>query len=301
VLELSSFQLDLLQNSAPDIAVLLNITPDHLDRHGDMHSYCAAKKKIFATQNDCLFQKRAVICIDDNYTQNIYNELARENTISISSIDKNSDIFVNDGVLYDNLSGKSHKIPYNANLQGGHNMINIAASYVVCSVILGMDVVDFLCATESFSGLEHRMQYVGCIKTSYGCTVQFYNDSKATNADASIHALSAFSNIYWLAGGRAKDGGINSLVGKYTTSVRKAYLYGEAAENFARSLHGVVQYQVFSTMKEAMLNAYNDAQLHTNDSTVLLSPSCSSLDQYKNYEERGMEFMNIAHLIMKHL
>ena len=205
VLELSSYQLDLVKSLHCDVAVLLNISPDHLDRHGGMKGYIDAKRRIFLNQQP---GDTAVIAVDDTITQTIAMDLATRGGVRVSQVSSEfalgRGISAVDGKLYDSLLGNAVRVgdlSEAPTLPGRHNFQNAAAAYAACRS-LGLEPGRIFDAIRSFPGLAHRMEQVGEIEG-----VRFVNDSKATNADAAARALASFERIYWIAGGRAKAGG----------------------------------------------------------------------------------------------
>lgn len=289
IVEMSSFQLDLIDKTKFNIAIWTNISPDHLDRHGDIAGYVKAKSRIFANQskNDV-----AIIGIDDQESLQVYKNLktqSKATIISISNNNVNADICVKDNIIYDNLYGKKHKLLQMNNLQGVHNAQNIACAYGLAK-ILNISDENILNYLKTFKGLPHRMQYI-C--NSDG--ISYVNDSKATNANSTYYALDAFKNIHWIAGGIAKDGGIDNLQALFK-NVTKAYLIGESAHDFANILEqNNVNYQISGTLEKAFLAAKSDAkELKSANPTILLSPACASFDQFKNFEERGETFYKLT-------
>ena len=286
VLELSSYQLDLTRYFRPDIAVWLNLTPDHLDRHGDMTGYQGAKEKIFANMR---IGDHVVIGVDDDISQNLAGRLAAADdgpgvtTVSVSR-HSDRDIFVDErGVLREragavsDLSGLTH-------LRGMHNWQNAACAWgaVRC---LGLQPEAVAAAMATFPGLAHRMEIV-----AQRGRVLFVNDSKATNGDAAARALATFDPIYWIAGGQAKTGGIEPLV-EYFPQIAKAYLIGEAADAFSATLARRVPHVLAGDLAAAVRLAAADAALDGADEpVVLLSPACASFDQFADFEARGDAF-----------
>jgi UDP-N-acetylmuramoylalanine--D-glutamate ligase len=290
VLELSSFQLDLLKSFKAKIAVLLNITPDHLDRHHNMENYIAAKKKLFDRMADDSF---AVINVDDALTNQIFLELKEENSMNLLPISVTQrlsrGISINDNVLYDNIfESIIIPLPKNKSLQGLHNQENIAASFAVCR-IMGLSAKQIIAAIEQFHGLPHRMQYIGTV-----ANISFYNDSKATNAIAASKSISSLNNIYWLAGGVAKEGGISDLL-PWLPNIRKAYIFGQDKDVFASALSGKVEFQICQDLTEAFNSAFMEAKENKDSlKNILLAPACASYDQFKNFEERGDLFIKLC-------
>ena len=288
VLELSSYQTELARALSPDIAVFLNLSPDHLDRHGGMGGYFAAKRRLFAEGGP----DRSVIGVDEIEGQFLANQMREkadggEPVIQISVARKLSgndwSVFARKGFLAEWRKGKqvaSIDLRGIAGLPGAHNHQNACAAYAVCRSI-GMGPKAIEASFASFKGLPHRSQLVG----ERG-GVRFVNDSKATNADSAAKALQAFSNIRWIAGGLGKDGGIKSLV-PFLGTVSKAYLIGHSAEDFALQL-GAVPYEICRDMATAVRRAAADA---VAGDTVLLAPAAASFDQYPNFERRGEDFI----------
>ncbi|MEK9969211.1 MAG: UDP-N-acetylmuramoyl-L-alanine--D-glutamate ligase [Ferrovibrio sp.] len=287
VIEMSSFQIDLTPGWHARIAVLLNITPDHLDRHGTMENYAAIKARIFAGQ---AAGDAAVIGVDDDYCRTIHAALVKENTgrsiapVSIREILPQGVSAVN-GQLYEN--GKPvFALDFPA-LPGAHNGQNIAAAFAAARAA-GLDADAIRAGIASFPGLKHRLQRVGSIDG-----IPCINDSKATNADSTEKALAAFENVYWIAGGKAKDGGINSLKPLFPR-IRRASLIGEAAQDFAVTL-GTVPHALCGTLDKALDDALAAARRdRIKDAVVLLSPACASYDQFRSFEHRGDEFIRLV-------
>lgn len=296
VLELSSFQLDLLNSFKAKIVVLLNITQDHLDRHNNMQGYIAAKKKIFDRIDKDSF---AIISVDHEITKNIFLELQKENRTNVVPISTyeilNKGISICNNIIYDNIFEPITINLHNNNyLQGIHNQENIAASYAVCRIIGAMPE-QIIAAIGLFKGLPHRMQYVGTIQG-----ISFYNDSKATSGIAASKSISSLDNIYWLAGGIAKEGGITELE-PWFYKIRKAYLFGQDKDIFASFLNGKVDYQICQDLTEAFNSAFKDAMEDMGGiKNILLAPACASYDQFKNFEERGELFIKLYNAIINH-
>lgn len=288
VLECSSYQLDLTQRAHFDIAVLLNITPDHLDRHGDMEGYIRAKMKMFAHQGK---SDVAVIAVDDDSTRRLADEMETRQCQRVVRVSARQalprGVHVQDGVLHDVLDGKDvFQIDLRGivTLTGRHNWQNAAAAYAVAR-LSNIAPETIASALRSFAGLAHRLELVAEIQG-----IGFINDSKATNADATRNALAPYEQVYWIAGGKAKAGGIESL-GEYFPRVVQAFLIGAAEEEFAKTLEGKVPYTRCGTLEKATRLAAQMAFAHQRKgAVVLLSPACASFDQWKNFEERGEGF-----------
>jgi UDP-N-acetylmuramoylalanine--D-glutamate ligase len=262
VLEMSSYMLERIATLRFDVAAMLNLSPDHLDRHGDMAGYAAAKRHVFDRQDaDCT----AVIGVDDALSRAMATELAAgpARVIRISS----SDI-------------RGLNVPA---LPGAHNAQNAAAARAMARV-LGVDEAVIAEGLRSYPGLSHRQADIGDIDG-----VRFIDDSKATNADAAARAMACYDRFIWIAGGTAKEGGIESLAPLFAR-VEKAFLIGRDAENFAAVLatHGVAN-DVVGTLECAVPAALACARA-TGAKTVLLSPAAASFDQFKSFEHRGEVF-----------
>jgi UDP-N-acetylmuramoylalanine--D-glutamate ligase len=291
VLELSSFQLDLTDSLRCAAAVFLNLTPDHLDRHGNMQNYLAAKKRIFHNQGAGDW---AIVGVDDAAGQQTCTELisAGRQVAPISAGQAlGRGVSAIGGKLYDALGGRPESFFELARaeaLPGRHNAQNIAAAYAAARV-MGLAPQEIAQGIKSFPGLAHRLERCG-----EADGVRFVNDSKATNADAAAQALAAYERVYWIAGGKPKDGGIEALA-KFFPKIAKAYLIGEAAGDFAKSLDGRAPYAQCGTMEKAVAQAFRDARGGADKSAiVLLSPACASFDQFRDFEERGDRFKALA-------
>jgi UDP-N-acetylmuramoylalanine--D-glutamate ligase len=287
VLEMSSYQLELTKSLVFDVAILLNITPDHLDRHGGMDGYVAAKERIFAGQGA---RKAAIIGVDDAACRAIAEKLAAAGTKVIPiSAERTAPggVFAADGQLIDDIDRARRPVLDLAaapRLPGRHNWQNAAAAFAAARM-LGVDARDVARGITSFPGLAHRQELVATIDG-----VRYVNDSKATNADAAAKALACYDNIYWIAGGVAKEGGIASLR-PYFARIRHAFLIGEAAPAFAVTLTGQVASTRSGDLATALHQAHNMAR---HDATILLSPACASFDQFTDFEARGDAFRRLV-------
>ncbi|MBL4618688.1 MAG: UDP-N-acetylmuramoyl-L-alanine--D-glutamate ligase [Marinicaulis sp.] len=296
VLEMSSFQLDLTRSLRANVAVFLNLSPDHIDRHGDLAGYFKAKKRIFLNQTA---EDTAVICVDDDHTQELCTELIANGGRKVIPVSSQCTLgggaYALDGKLYYNFDGKTSLAGDLAGahgLRGPHNHQNAAAAFAVCAQF-GVAPTMFIRGAERFESLAHRMEEVARIGK-----VLFVNDSKATNADAAARALNTFDHIYWIAGGRPKKDGVSSLVGAMASrleSVCKVYLIGEAAGEFEKELGAAVDCVQCGDLKTAVMRAKEDAAASDHTSpVVLLSPACASYDQFPNFIERGNSFREYA-------
>jgi UDP-N-acetylmuramoylalanine--D-glutamate ligase len=287
VLELSSYQLDLTTSLKPDVAILLNLSPDHLDRHGDMDGYVAAKRRILLNQGK---GDTAVIGVDDAWGQQICTEITAANRRTIWPISAGRamgrGVYALQGMLYDATGERVAEVAdltRARSLPGRHNWQNAAAAYAAARAV-GLTPQEAVDGLMTFPGLAHRMETVAQIGR-----VRFVNDSKATNADAARQALSSYPKVHWIAGGQAKEGGIDALADLFPR-VAKAYLIGEAAEAFAGVLDGHAPAVISGDMDAAVSDAYADAAASGQDAVVLLSPACASFDQYADFEQRGDAF-----------
>lgn len=288
VLELSSYQLELVPHLRCTTAVLLNVTPDHIDRHGDLEGYIAAKRRIFTNQRTpCT----AVIGVDDSHCAALAATLRREGLHAVIPVSVRETVaggfYVANGFLMDATGAQPQTIldvKTLARLPGTHNWQNIAAVAAIAGAH-GLTHAELASGLATFPGLPHRQELVGALRG-----VTFVNDSKATNADAAEKALACYDNIYWIAGGVAKEGGIDALAPLFPR-IRHAFLIGEAAPAFARSLTGNVPTTQAATLDDAVSAAGAMAMREARPgATVLLSPACASFDMFKNFEDRGDRF-----------
>jgi UDP-N-acetylmuramoylalanine--D-glutamate ligase len=280
VLELSSYQLDLNRQLHCDMGVMLNLTPDHLDRHGDMAGYARAKEALFENSK-C--QTLRVIGTDDAPSRELAQRHPHDRLVSISSTHPQGEIYFADGSLHYG-KGVTLDLQNCPALPGAHNGQNAAAALAI-GHSLGLSDGVIAHSFQSFHGMAHRLQSV-----AHHGALNFVNDSKATNAEATRHALAAFDNIYWIAGGVAKAGGIASLKPQFA-NVRAAFLIGEAADGFAQTLAGEMPVEIAHTMDKALAQAANQAKADAlAHATILLSPACASFDQFEDFEARGVAF-----------
>ncbi|MEK1902410.1 MAG: UDP-N-acetylmuramoyl-L-alanine--D-glutamate ligase [Rhizobium sp.] len=285
VVECSSYQIDLAPTLNPSAGILLNLTPDHLDRHGTMQHYADVKERLVAGSDV------AVVGVDDSHSALIADRIERAG-VKVMRISRRN-------VLADGIYAEGTKLIQAAGgamlpfvdldgiqtLRGSHNAQNAAAAVAACLAV-GVSAEDIRAGLASFPGLKHRMQPIG-----RRGNVVFVNDSKATNADAAAPALSSYNRIYWIAGGLPKAGGITTLA-PYFPRIAKAYLIGEAAAEFAATLGEAAPYEISGTLERAVAHAAADAEKdETGPVAVMLSPACASFDQYKNFEVRGDAFV----------
>ncbi len=288
VLELSSYQLELLRTFHAEIAVWLNITPDHIDRHGDLAGYVAAKKNIFARQRagDCV-----VIGTEDEPSRDVEREMAARSAIACVPVALDrpvaNGVSYRAGMLVD-ADGYTVDFSDVLTLPGDHNAQNAACAWAVCRWLdVPREVI--VAGLRTYPGLPHRQERVAAVGK-----VVYVNDSKATNADATARALSSYDDIYWILGGQAKEGGVAPLA-MYFDRIRHAFLIGEATELFAGQLEGRLPYSRCGDLQSALNAAHALAQREAAEAAVvLLSPACASWDQWKSYEHRGDAFRDMA-------
>ncbi|SHO63045.1 UDP-N-acetylmuramoylalanine--D-glutamate ligase [Pseudoxanthobacter soli DSM 19599] len=296
VLELSSYQIDQARQLSPDIAVFLNLTPDHYDRHGGRGGYFAAKRRLFEVGRP----RVSVIGVDEEEGRFLANltRAGREPGGSTIAISATRDLgghglsyrFDGEAIveLRDGEARARYPLAGIGSLRGVHNAQNAAAAIAaVRAAGLAADVVaDGL---KTFPGLAHRLETVG-----RRGKVLFINDSKATNADSTAKALASFERIYWIAGGVPKAGGIADLA-PFFGRIAKSYLIGEAAADFAATLEGRVPFELNGTLDAAVAAAARDAAGDgAAEPVVLLSPACASFDQFKSFEQRGDVFRTLV-------
>jgi UDP-N-acetylmuramoylalanine--D-glutamate ligase len=287
VLELSSYQLELTHSLKLGVAILLNITPDHLGRHGGMPGYIAAKRRVF----DFLTPGgAAVIGVDDGPCRAMAAELSRLGLRVLKvSVEKvlPEGYSAPDGVLHEH-GRPVCDLKEIESLPGRHNWQNACAAFAAARAE-GLSARQAAAALASYPGLAHRQELVA---TDHG--IAWINDSKATNADAVEKALSCYEHVYWIAGGQAKEGGIKSLEPLFDR-VEHAFLIGEAEDAFAAALDGKVRHTRCGTLEKAVAAARN---LSVSDAipgaVVLLSPACASWDQFKSFEHRGDTFRELV-------
>lgn len=293
VIEVSSYQLDLTSRFAPDVAVLTNISPDHLDRHGGMAGYVAAKRRVFQEQGA---HGVAIISVDDPFSQGVARGLPEFIPITVASDDAETDwapgfddragVGVSGHVLMDGAEPVAD-LSEAISLPGRHNAQNAACAYAAVRAV-GLSRDEAVRGLLTFPGLAHRMEPVARLGR-----VAFINDSKATNTDAAKQALASYPRVFWIAGGRAKDGGIAELAALFPRIVH-AYLIGEAAGMFAAEMDDAAPVTICGDMQAAAAAAARDAaewaEANDHDAVVLLSPAAASFDQYPDFEARGEAF-----------
>jgi UDP-N-acetylmuramoylalanine--D-glutamate ligase len=291
VIEMSSYQIDLCPSLDPSVGILLNVSEDHLDRHGTIQHYAAVKERLVAGVQA---GGAAIVGVDDGWSRAIADRLdqAGKPVVRVSVKQPLADgiYFEHETVVRASGGARSEiaRIGGIGSLRGLHNAQNAACASAAV-LALGVDREMLQKGLRNFPGLAHRMEQVG-----RRGNVLFVNDSKGTNADATARALSSFGDIFWIAGGKPKTGGITSLV-EFFPRIRKAYLIGEAAQEFAATLEGKVPYEISETLDVAIPDAADDAAASgIADPVVLLSPACASFGQYRNFEIRGARFRELV-------
>ena len=290
VVECSSYQIDLAPSLKPSIGVHLNISPDHLDRHGTVEHYADVKSQLV------LGADHSVVGIDDEYSLQIANDvegqavsLDRVSVMGEGDVTADGTVILANGAAVVDVAGI-------ASLRGQHNLQNAAIAYAVCKKA-GLSNDGIQAGFASFPGLAHRMEQVA---EKNG--VAFVNDSKATNADAVAHALGSFDKIYWILGGLEKDGGIESL-NDFFPRIIHGFLVGEAQDSFAKVLEGKVAFSKCGTIDRATALAAEMALSAAHEAhqsvAVLLSPACASWDQFVSFETRGDAFKDAVRLALK--
>ena len=264
ILELSSYQLEITPSLKLDAGGIINITPDHLDRHGGWEGYVSAKAKLAQSVKT----DGVLVLGDDPVTASLKDHTQAE--VRLISQETAPDLQVSAG------------------LAGPHNALN-AAMAIEITKALGLDDADIKKSLPHFRGLPHRMEDVGTIES-----IRFINDSKATNGEAAAEALKSFRDIYWIAGGTAKEDGLGPALA-VMDNVRAAYLIGASAEMFADQIGSRCPHHIMETMDRAIKEAFDDAVKTEGDATILLSPAAASFDQFKSFEHRGDVFRDLAH------
>jgi len=292
VIECSSYQIDLAPSLNPTVGILINLSPDHLDRHGTMEHYAAVKERLVAKSDV------ALVGVDDDYSDAIGRRL-KEQGSEVMPVSARRELPWGYFARGTKIVFQPYQRPVEqaetlgdlagiSTLRGRHNAQNAAFAAAACWHC-GLKPAEIERGLKSFPGLAHRMEMVG-----RKGEVLFVNDSKATNADSSAQALASFSDMFWIAGGKAKAGGITSLE-EFFPRIRKAYLVGEAAKEFAQTLDGKVPYEMSGTIDRALETSARDAEVSSlKEPVVLLSPACASFDQFRNFEIRGDHFRELV-------
>ncbi|MBZ5511648.1 MAG: UDP-N-acetylmuramoyl-L-alanine--D-glutamate ligase [Acidobacteriia bacterium] len=288
VLEVSSFQLETIQTFHPEIAVVLNVTPDHLDRHGSFDQYLAAKKRVFENQ---ISSDYAILNADDKQAARMADGLKVQVRWFSRKKEVERGAFVRDSrILHRDDSGEHEIMPAaEISLQGAHNLENVLAA-VCIGMIVPCEPHRIRAAVKDFKAVEHRLEFVTTING-----VQFYNDSKATNVDATIKALESFPrNIHIILGGKDKGSPYTVLNPLLQERVKRVYTIGAAAAKIEKEIAGAAEIVHAETLDVAVRRAFEAA---TPGDIVLLAPACASFDQFQSYEHRGRAFKDLVHAL----
>jgi len=286
VLEVSSFQLETIQTFRPKVAVVLNITPDHLDRHRTFQTYVDAKARIFENQQSDDF---AVLNEDDPTCRTLRDRTRAEVFWFSRKQEVQSGAWVRDGkILFRDSSGQREIMLVNEiPLKGAHNVENVLAG-VCAGALMGCEPANIRKAIQEFKAVEHRLEYVATIKG-----VEYFNDSKATNVDATIKALESFpKNIHLILGGKDKGSDYTVLNDLLRERVKRVYTIGAAAEKIESQIKGAAEVVHAETLDNAIRRAAAVAQA---GDIVLLAPACASFDQFQSYNHRGRVFKDVVH------
>jgi len=290
VLEVSSFQLETIQTFRPKVAVILNITPDHLDRHRTFQTYVDAKARIFENQNGGDF---AVLNADDPTCVGLASRIRSQVFWFSRHKEQSQGAYVRDGrILFRDAKGQREimlvsEIP----LKGAHNVENTLAA-VTAGALVGCSAGKIRDAVQRFKAVEHRLEYVATIRG-----VEYFNDSKATNVDATIKALESFpANIHLILGGKDKGSDYTVLNDLLRQRVKRVYTIGAAAEKIESQIKGAAEVVHAETLESAIRRASAVAQ---EGDVVLLAPACASFDQFQNYEHRGRVFKEVVHALVE--
>ncbi|MCR5506484.1 MAG: UDP-N-acetylmuramoyl-L-alanine--D-glutamate ligase [bacterium] len=300
VFEMSSYQIELSPSIDFDISILLNITPDHLSRHNGMDGYVAVKKQIFTRSSGKAGVN--IVAVDDSYTKKIFTELNKEQPksknipVSISKKIDNGYYVSSNGILIDNTKGEKKEIldlKELSNLRGKHNWQNIVAVFAAVKKT-GLSTSKIIASIKSFKTLEHRVENVGTF-----AGVQFIDDSKATNAESVKYAIDSLTDIYWIIGGRQKEGGIDILKPQLSDGrIKRVFVIGECEKQFYNDTKNVLPSYKCHKLQKAVYKAFKLAikdlkKGRSQKPVILLSPATASFDQYKSFEERGDHFKSL--------
>ena len=299
ILEISSFQLESMTRTRFNVAVLLNISKDHIERHKNFQKYISEKIKIFNNQSENDF---SIIGVDDKVTSYLVKKLKKKlnsKIITISGKNNSADIYVKNRKLIINLNLGKKKVFKKINIEqfknflGEHNYQNIAAVYAIILSLGFLDWKKIENSIKSFKILPHRLQKIRKV-----CDITFINDSKATNIDATDQALKNFNNIYWILGGRIKEKNLQKLK-KHFFRIKHVFLVGETKFLYEKYLRNFLECTIVKNLAEAVKLSYFLAKEKikkekVKPSIILLSPACSSLDEWRDFEERGNAFIKIV-------
>ncbi len=282
VVELSSFQLEFMNNFNPNVSILLNLSKDHLDRYKNYKTYIDQKKKIFSKNK----KGYNVISIDDKQSAKLYKSKNIKNKISFSIYNKNADIYYDNCYIYDNFFYKKRKILINKislDLIGKFNLQNVLATYIVSKIFYISNAI-FLKTIKNYRGLPYRNKL---IKKNYKFIV--INNSKATNVESTYNSLHGYNNVFLIMGGRAKENNFKKIL-KLRKRINTVFVYGESGKLIQDQLQSKIKVKRFNSLKIVLKNLFQEIKNISEKTTILFSPACTSYDQYKNFEERGEHF-----------
>jgi len=285
VIELSSFQLELIKDFNPTVSILLNLSKDHLDRYRNFRDYIDQKKKIFST-NGLGFN---LISLDDFESMKLFNNKKINNKISFSISNNKADIFYKDNYIYDNYFFNKKRIKIkkiSTDLNGIYNYQNILVSYIV-SKIFKINLNIFKKTITNFIGLPHRNEIIEKNKKFIAI-----NNSKATNLNATYYSLQNYNDVLLILGGQAKEKNFKKLT-KLHKNISKAYIYGKSARLISNQIKSKIYVVILKTLEQVIDKIFDEIKNRTNKIIILFAPACTSFDQYKNFEERGKHFTKL--------
>jgi UDP-N-acetylmuramoylalanine--D-glutamate ligase len=285
VIELSSYQLERMETAALDAAIFLNISKNHLERHGGMEGYVAAKKKIFHLLKP---QGIKIIGVDSPLMQEVYRDIKSPHTIPISGFQELDGVYCYKDILMDK-ARKIMDVSHIPTLRGPHNHQNIAAAYAAVTTLTDLHT-DIICeGIRTYPGLAHRQELAGRVGDTF-----FINDSKATTLEAALKSIAQYEQIFWIVGGQAKEGweDISSLL-PYLSRIKKVFLIGESAKGYEKILSPHLPCVQSGTLENAVSLSFKEAE-KTSKAVVLLAPACASWDQFTSFEHRGEVFKSLV-------
>ena len=280
VIELSSFQLETIKSLETKISIITNLSNDHLDRYKDIRDYIKQKKNIISKNGINLFS------LDDIYSRKIFNKIKIKNKISFSLFDKTADCYINENYIQDNYFKKSKKLfikNISKDLEGHFNNQNILIAYICCK-ILKLSEHNFLEVIKSFKGLPFRSSIIFNSKR-----LKIVNNSKSTNLNSTINSIKNYNNIYLILGGIAKEKNFE-IISKYKKNLSCVYTFGKSGFFIEKKLKKELIVKRSQNLKLVIKKVLKDIKKNRNLSTILFAPACSSYDQYKDFEERGIHF-----------
>ena len=282
VIELSSFQLEAIENFNPKVSILLNLSNDHLDRYNNLKNYISAKKNIFSFGDKDI----NIISLDDRFSNKIFNDSSIKNKISFSIKDTNANIFYKKGYIIDSYFYKNKKFKLSdisIDLQNNYNLQNILATYIVCR-FLKIPIKFFNYSIKKFKGLPYRSTIIYKSNTKL-----IINNSKATNISAALVTLENYENIYLILGGIAKEDGFDQFK-KFKKNINQIYIFGKSRSLINKQLNLLKISKIFNNLNQVINCIWKDISLNDKKSTIIFAPACASFDQFKNFEQRGSYF-----------